>query len=45
VRRHIFPRYKGDSFRLEGGWDRNPSREELDKTASLIKKAYESLWH
>lgn len=44
VHMHVFPRFKGDSFRLEADWDKTPSREDLDKTALYIKEAYGSLW-
>jgi histidine triad (HIT) family protein len=44
VHMHVFPRFKGDSFKLEADWDRTPSREELDTVALYLKEAYESLW-
>jgi len=42
---HVFPRYKGDSFKLDADWDVKPPRKELDEVASQIKAAYDSLWN
>jgi histidine triad (HIT) family protein len=44
VHMHVFPRYEGDSFKLDANWDVKPSREELDAVASKIRIAYDSLW-
>lgn len=44
VHMHIFPRYKGDSFKLVADSSINPPREELDCTAQQIKAAYDKLW-
>ena len=41
---HVFPRFKGDPFKLEADWSAKPPREELDRVAGQIKKAYGSLW-
>ena len=41
---HVFPRYKGDPFKLVADWDVKPPREELDLVARQIKHAYEQLW-
>ena len=41
---HIFPRYKGDAFKLVADWNNKPPREELDSVAEQIKSAYEMLW-
>jgi histidine triad (HIT) family protein len=41
---HVFPRYRGDSFRLAADWDTRPPREELDLAAARIRAAYEGLW-
>lgn len=41
---HVFPRYKGDPFKLVADWDVKPPREELDRVASQIKDAYQRLW-
>lgn len=38
---HVFPRYKGDPFKLVADWDVKPSRQELDQVAQLIRLAYE----
>jgi len=40
---HVFPRFKGDSFRIDAGWSAKPSRQELDETATRIRSAYEAL--
>ena len=42
---HVFPRYRGDPFKLVADWDVNPSREELDRVAGLIGTAYNGLWN
>jgi histidine triad (HIT) family protein len=44
VHMHLFPRYRGDPFRLEADWNIRPSREELDQVAQEIRLAYERLW-
>jgi len=41
---HVFPRFRGDSLRLDADWSTRPSREELDEIAARIHGAYESLW-
>ena len=41
---HVFPRYKGDPFKLVADWNNKPPREELDKVAGQIKSAYDKLW-
>jgi histidine triad (HIT) family protein len=41
---HIFPRFKGDSFKIDADWSVNPSRQELDEVAKKINKAYTLLW-
>jgi histidine triad (HIT) family protein len=41
---HVFPRYKGDPFKLAADWDRQPPREKLDDVARQIQGAYEGLW-
>jgi len=40
---HVFPRYKGDPFKLVANWNIRPSREELDSVAAQIKRAYNAL--
>ena len=40
---HVFPRFKGDSFRIDADWSVMPSRKELDAIAARIRSAYESL--
>ena len=41
---HIFPRFKGDPFKIHADWSARPPREELDDIAEKIRGAYESLW-
>ncbi|MCD4847827.1 MAG: HIT family protein [Candidatus Aegiribacteria sp.] len=41
---HVFPRYRGDSFKLVADWDKKPKRQELDEIARQIKAAYDQLW-
>lgn len=43
VHLHIFPRYKGDSFKIDADFSVKPSREELDDVAGKIRQAYESI--
>jgi histidine triad (HIT) family protein len=38
---HVFPRFEGDSFKLEADWSVKPPREELDAIAASIHSAYE----
>ena len=30
---HVFPRFKGDSFKIDADWSMNPSRQELNDVA------------
>lgn len=41
---HVFPRYKGDSFKLVADRNMKPPRNELDRVAAKIKMAYDELW-
>jgi histidine triad (HIT) family protein len=41
---HVFPRYKGDTFRLEADWSQKPPRSELDEVAMCIRESYEKIW-
>lgn len=41
---HVFPRYEGDGFGIEADWSNKPPRSELDRTAGLIRQAYERLF-
>ena len=36
---HVFPRFKGDPFKIDANWDETPSREELDQVAAQIRAA------
>ena len=40
---HVFPRFKGDSFKIISDWSVKPVREELDEIAKKILDAYNSL--
>jgi histidine triad (HIT) family protein len=44
VHMHVFPRYKGDPFKLVADWSIHPPREELDHVARQIRAAYDQLW-
>jgi histidine triad (HIT) family protein len=44
VHMHVFPRYRGDPFKLVADWDIKPPREELDRVAAQIRVAYDRLW-
>jgi histidine triad (HIT) family protein len=39
---HVFPRFKGDPFKIDADWSVRPSREELDRIAASIRGAYEA---
>ncbi len=43
VHLHVFPRYRGDPFKLIADWNAKPPREELDRIAAQIRTAYEQL--
>ena len=34
---HVFPRFPGDGFRIEGEWSVTPSRAELDEIAAKLR--------
>jgi len=40
---HVFPRFRGDSFKLVADWDVKPPRAELDQVAAQIRAAYDQL--
>lgn len=40
VHLHVFPRYKGDQFRIEADWSKRPPRDELDEVAARIRSAF-----
>jgi histidine triad (HIT) family protein len=40
---HVFPRFKGDAFKLDADWTVHPPREELDEVAATIRRAEEAL--
>lgn len=39
---HVFPRYQGDSFRLDADWRVAP-REDLDATAAALRDGIDSV--
>jgi histidine triad (HIT) family protein len=41
---HVFPRFRGDPFKLVANWDVKPPRAELDQVADQIRAAYDRLW-
>ncbi len=41
IHMHVFPRFQGDSFKIEADWEVKPSREELDEIAAKIRLAVE----
>jgi histidine triad (HIT) family protein len=40
VHLHVFPRFKGDQFKVDADWSVKPSREELEEIAGKIRAAY-----
>lgn len=44
VHMHVFPRYRGDPFKLVADWTIHPPRDELDRVAAQIRAAYDGLW-
>jgi len=43
VHMHVFPRYRGDPFKLSVDRSARPSRQELDQVAQQIRSAYDPL--
>lgn len=41
---HVFPRYKGDTFKLVADWSYHPPRAKLDEAAQAIQNAYRRLF-
>ncbi len=39
VHMHIFPRFQGDSFKIDANWESRPSRPELDEIAECIQRS------
>lgn len=37
---HVFPRYKGDRFKIDADWTIRPSRAELDSVANTIASVF-----
>ena len=44
VHMHVYPRYRGDGFKIETERRKKPGREELDQVAKQIEQAYKRLW-
>jgi diadenosine tetraphosphate (Ap4A) HIT family hydrolase len=44
VHLHVFPRFRGDGFKLDADWSQKPPRAELDRVAGQIRAAYDRLW-
>lgn len=42
---HVFPRFAGDSFRIDADWAYQASRQALDAAASAIQTAYTRLFN
>src|SRR5215218_4897343 len=38
---HVFPRFVGDTFRIDADWSMTPSRAELDEIAAQVQAALE----
>lgn len=38
---HVFPRFAGDTFRIDADWSTTPSRAELDDVATRIRLGHE----
>lgn len=36
---HVFPRYRGDAFKIDADWSAHPPRQELDEVAARIRHA------
>jgi histidine triad (HIT) family protein len=43
VHLHVFPRFRGDAFRLTADWSVKPSREDLDAVAEQLRAAFRGL--
>ena len=37
---HVFPRFAGDTFRIDADWTTTPSRAELDEIAARVRLGY-----
>jgi histidine triad (HIT) family protein len=44
VHLHVFPRFKGDAFKIDADWSVRPDRVELDAVAARIRAAYDVAW-
>jgi histidine triad (HIT) family protein len=43
VHLHVFPRFRGDPFKIDADWKEAP-REDLDRVAADVGRAYRELW-
>ena len=43
VHMHVFPRFQGDSFKIDADWEVRPTRAELDEVAAKIHLAVEEV--
>jgi histidine triad (HIT) family protein len=41
---HIIPRFRGDSFTVDGDWSTKSTRQELDEIAVRIRHSYQSFY-
>ncbi|MFQ5552596.1 MAG: HIT family protein [Thermoplasmata archaeon] len=41
---HVFPRFRGDTFRIDAEWDTHPPREDLNAAATAIQQTYKSIY-
>ena len=41
---HVFPRFKGDDFKINADWSVNPPQTELDQIAQKINDSYKLVW-
>jgi histidine triad (HIT) family protein len=39
---HVFPRFVGDTFRIDAAWSMTPSRVEFDEIAAQVRAVHES---
>jgi histidine triad (HIT) family protein len=44
VHMHVVPRFAGDDFKIEAGWNIQPCRTEMNEIAAQIGKSYMQLW-
>jgi histidine triad (HIT) family protein len=37
---HVFPRFRGDAFKIDADWSAEPTREELNSVAAQVQRHY-----